>query len=250
MTDLLYLQNTYNLNDEALVVGDQRDERGRYLLLDRTIFYPQGGGQPSDTGIIKIEDAQINVESVTFVDGAVRHYIEDVAFVDDLVGQFAGLAVNESKRLTHARYHTAGHLITHVLEELNSGMNAIKGYHFENGPYVEFATNFALDGDDLVRRANINIDFAIKNNLQCLMMMSTKDEVSKVRPLLSNFIPDNKPVRLVQIGDFKPLPCGGTHVAHLCEIGELSVSRIKNSKGNIRVSYAVKDATSRTKDVG
>jgi len=72
-TKLLYLEDMQQLECEAFVDSiDQKDGK-TVLYLDQTVFYPQGGGQPYDTGVISTDDTKFIVEEVRFVDGLVLH---------------------------------------------------------------------------------------------------------------------------------------------------------------------------------
>jgi len=73
-TNLKYLNDTSMNQGTALFVRSDEDERGSFLVLDGTIFYPQGGGQPSDTGIIAFESGRIELSDVRYYSGEVRHY--------------------------------------------------------------------------------------------------------------------------------------------------------------------------------
>lgn len=76
-TILLYLEDTYLFEETANVVQSGGNENGKYIILDKTIFYPQGGGQPTDTGIIQNENAQFYVSMVRMDEnGIVYHYGE------------------------------------------------------------------------------------------------------------------------------------------------------------------------------
>ncbi|HCR37548.1 MAG TPA: alanyl-tRNA editing protein, partial [Opitutae bacterium] len=69
-TKLLYLEDTYCFAVHAHCVDSGVDERGPYLILDETLFYPQGGGQPADSGVISISGVELPVQFAGFVEGA------------------------------------------------------------------------------------------------------------------------------------------------------------------------------------
>jgi Ser-tRNA(Ala) deacylase AlaX len=138
-TELKYLSDTYVDTDESVFLHYGQDDKGFYAVLDQTIFYPQGGGQPSDVGSIQFGQQLIDVIFVGFRDGQVRHYISDsMISADDFLGQRCVLRLDKARRMKHARLHTAGHLIAGLVDSQRGSMRAVKGYHFEEGPYVEF----------------------------------------------------------------------------------------------------------------
>lgn len=76
-TELTYLKNTYVFTETAKVIGFKENEKGKAVILDRTIFYPQGGGQPSDTGVIKNDNGVFEVQFVGLdPEGVVWHFGE------------------------------------------------------------------------------------------------------------------------------------------------------------------------------
>lgn len=237
MTKLLYLDETYKFEEAGEVRSVARDERGGYVLFDATIFYPQGGGQPADKGYLKINDADIPVSFVGFHDGEVRHYIPDAFFSEALVGAHAAMAVNVVARLDNARRHTGGHLISHVLETIDDNLIPIKGYHFPEGSYVEFVNDRNVDVVGLVSRANelLANDVAISHDVSA--SLTDFPTIAALRPQLAPFTPKDKPSRVVTIGSYRGLPCGGTHVGNLSQLGSIRITKVKKQKGNARVSY-------------
>ena len=74
MTDLLYLSDTYRATGTATILAIGEDERGWWLQTDRTIFYPQGGGQPADRGVFMVAGKAIPISFTGFREGIVYHY--------------------------------------------------------------------------------------------------------------------------------------------------------------------------------
>ena len=74
MTTRLYLHDTYLFELSANIITHVQDDNP-YILLDRTIFYPQGGGQPSDQGVVKADGLHLEVLQVRQVEDEIRHYI-------------------------------------------------------------------------------------------------------------------------------------------------------------------------------
>lgn len=238
-TELLYLNDTYQLTGSAKIVGVGRAEKGGFLELDKTVFYPQGGGQPSDRGEISVGDQKLPITFVGFSEGIVQHFVPESYFSEDLVGSEAEMLVEEPTRMLGAKYHSAGHLISHVLETMQPKLIPIKGYHFTNGAHVEFVDNERVGSGEMIDDVNRLIASDIEAGVQTRAFLSDFDEVSAKRPNLAPFIPKDKPTRMVQMGDYLPLPCGGTHVHSLSELAGLKVTKIKRKKDNVKVSYEI-----------
>ena len=86
MTKKLYLQDTYQFDFEGLIQKIGKDEKGIFIILDQTAFYPQGGSQPSDHGVIENDHLKANVVHVAQHGDQIRHYIEPIA-TETLVAQ-------------------------------------------------------------------------------------------------------------------------------------------------------------------
>ncbi len=241
-TDLKYLNDTYVDTDEGVVQRVGRDDRGPYIVLNQTIFYPQGGGQPSDVGSIQSDQLVINVSFVGFSDGQVLHYIsEEPPGIDELVGRSCGLRLDRSRRMRHARLHTAGHLIAGVIDAQRGSMRAAKGFHFEEGPYVEFEGEPEGDAESLLVTLQAKIDTLIGENPRVTASMVSYDELKQRCWSVPPSLPQDKPLRTITIHQLDPVPCGGTHVGSLSELGTVSVLKMKKRKSATKISYRVGD---------
>lgn len=241
MTKLLYLDETYLFEANAFVQAVDRDERGGFLTLDQTVFYPQGGGQPADKGYIQIEGENIPVSFVSFYEGVVRHNVPDAYWKETYIGKMAKLSVDRLYRLDNARLHTGGHLISHVLETLDARLIPIKGYHFPEGGHVEFVNEHGVDANALIEEANEKLAQDVAVSFDVTAELANFDTISRLRPHLAPFVPKDKPSRIVTIGGYVGLPCGGTHVANLMQLGSIKVTKAKKQKANLRVSYELGD---------
>src|SRR3989338_1480881 len=200
-TKLLYLEKFALLEAPARVMEVLRENERDIVLLDQTVFYPQGGGQPYDTGMIESPSGKFLVEEVRFVEGAVRHMgvFESGSFA---AGDSVICRVDADRRLLHARIHSAGHLVDKAVAELNLPWKPGKGYHFPQGPYDEYEGS--LDGLDKEK---------LKSDLEGLCNTY----------VLAGFA----------------MPCGGTPVADLADIGPITIRKIKQEKDKIRIGYDV-----------
>jgi alanyl-tRNA synthetase len=239
-TTLIYLADTYRDTATATILATGADERGWYVQTDQTVFYPQGGGQPADRGVFRVNDAEIPITFTGFRDGIVYHYTP--ADPGALNGQTAEQAIDLPQRLANSRLHAAGHLIAHVLETLDAALVPSKGHHFPDGAYIELANPAELPVADWLARVNIELALAIAANLPITATLVDYDTVARVRPSLAPFTPKDKPSRIVQIGEYRPLPCGGTHPASLATLGAVRVTKAKTKQGTTKVSYEIRES--------
>ncbi len=234
-TKKLYLENTYQFHFEGLVQEVDKDEKGIFIILDQTVFYPQGGGQPSDKGVIRNDHFEANVTHVAQHGDQIRHYIELTA-TETLAAQKVYGVVDQKRRLTNARYHTSGHLLSNIVEILNPKLKAIKGHSFPGEAYVEFQGDEAIIDMGVLQNT---INEAIARNDKTTIFEIDSKVFEKQFYKLPYTIPDNKNFRVMQIGDMPPVPCGGTHLSSIGEIGLMRINKIKNKNGILRVSYEV-----------
>ncbi|HUO84431.1 MAG TPA: alanine--tRNA ligase-related protein [Thermoanaerobaculia bacterium] len=237
-TRLVYLEEMQRLDSPAHVLGVESSEDRIWLILDQTVFYPQGGGQPCDQGWIERNGSRFRVEEVRFLDGIVRHagFFDGAAFRE---GEEVRCLVDAGRRLLHSRIHSAGHVVDMAVTELDLGWIPGKGYHFPQGPYVEYRGNLeGLDkqrlGAEIEKRAND----LVRSGLVTRVTLMTRGELSAVCRFVPEYVPEEKPSRVVFYGDFG-VPCGGTHVAALGEIESVTIRKIKQNGETVRVAYAV-----------
>lgn len=235
-TKLLYLEDFTCLKSQAKVLEVIQENDHCIVILDQTIFYPQGGGQPYDTGILQSPTGEFVVEEVRFVDGVVRH----IGNGNIQVGDSVICHVDKDRRMLNARIHSAGHLVDKAIAELNLPWKPGKGYHFPNGPYDEYQGSLeGIDKEklksDIERLCN---EYIIKGGKTEVIFM-TKQEMQKVCRYTPDF-PEEKETRArIVIHDGFYMPCGGTPVADLSEIGSMTIRKIRPEGSNIRVGYDV-----------
>lgn len=217
----------------------ERDGRTA-VVLDQTVFYPQGGGQPFDQGQITSEQSVFLVDEVRFDDGVVYHYghFDHGEFHS---GETVSCEVDEIRRSLHSRLHSAGHVVDLALKRLDILWEPGKGYHFPQGPYVEYLGNLGdQDREDLrstiERVCNEVIAEDAVTTLEFLNVAQAKIQGLEIA---ENILASEKPIRVVRYGDFGIL-CGGTHVSRLSEIGEMTIRKIRPEGTHIRVGYSIK----------
>ena len=136
-TELLYLEDLNILDADAQVLDIYTENNINIVILNRTSFYPQGGGQPCDTGIIESKSSTFVVNEVKTENGIVRHigiFVNGFFNKDELVT----CKINKERRLLLSRLHSAGHVIDMAINNLDIGWKPGRAYHFPEGPYVEY----------------------------------------------------------------------------------------------------------------
>jgi len=207
------------------------------LILPATIFYPQGGGQPYDQGVITGAKGTFRVDEVRNIEGVVHH----IGLLEGEMtpGEEVVCQINAERRALNSRLHTAGHVLDMAVHKIGLGWQPGKGYSFPDGPYVEYTAGF--EGADLqVVRAQIDQMCAdlVEQDLPVHTQFMERAEMEKVLVHVPDHLPENRPARVVFTGDYG-IPCGGTHVKRLGEIGTITVRKMKMNGEVLRVSYLV-----------
>jgi Ser-tRNA(Ala) deacylase AlaX len=237
-TELICLTDTYKFADNGNLLEQRVLADGRIaLVLDRTVFYPQGGGQPADAGVISSSSGKFEVTDVRSIDGAILHLGKFIAGQFH-IGESVQGEIDRERRLKNAKLHSAGHLIDVAVQNLGYVLKPGKAYHFSDGPYVEYEGEIALAEKDAVQRnLEIESNLLMDQNLPVHVLSTDAKEAAALCGGLPEYIDQSAPVRVVSIDDYMGCPCAGTHVASLGEIGPITISKVRTKAGKTRVSY-------------
>jgi misacylated tRNA(Ala) deacylase len=235
-TDVLFRDDAYLRDCSATVVG--HTEAGG-ILLDRTVFYAAGGGQPGDRGELRTEEGvALPIMSAAYADAEktdVAHVPADSAAVALTVGEQVTAAIDWPLRYARMRMHTALHLLSAVLPYPVTGGAIGAGV----GRLDFDIPEAGLDKDEITGR----LAEMIAANAPVTSRWITSEELL-ANPGLVKTMAVKPPtgsgrVRLIEIAGYDLQPCGGTHVRATGEIGTIRVTQIeKKGKQNRRVRLA------------
>ena len=233
MTELLFREDGYLRSCNARVT--QVDERG--IQLDRTVFYPMGGGQPGDTGVLRLSSGEALVIVDTIKGDGPDEVIHIPAPGSALPEPGAELAaeIDWDRRHRLMRMHTCLHLLCSVVPGAVTGGQVSDG----RGRLDFDVPGSSLDKDAITSRLSALIAEAHPVGPRWIT-----DEELAVQPDLVRTMSVKPPsgtgrVRLMEIAGVDLQPCGGTHVRNTAEIGPVVVTKIENKgKQNRRVILA------------
>jgi len=239
-----YFQDSYLFEYESTVKSKEIDQKDNFVnvTFEKTIFHPQGGGQPSDEGTIEINNKTIKVLNLQ-IDKEKDEVIHKISKEDgDLVtiGDKVKQKVDKEKRQLYARIHSAGHLLDIAVSKLKLDIIPSKGYHFAEGPYVEYKGK--LDNMDSYKEKFESLSNEVIESSGSEPVEAKIHEYDDAKKLFEvpDYMPKDKPVRWVKLINYDVgCPCGGTHVKQLKDIGKIKVTKIIKKKDVIRVSYQV-----------
>lgn len=235
MTKLNYLKDTYLFKWEATFIEIKENEKGKAIILDETIFYPQGGGQPADKGEIISGDNIFIVNDVRLDENWVVWHFGEFKSGEFKQGDRVVLKIDEDRRILNAKLHSAGHLLDCAVSKMNiENLHPTKGFHFSDGPYVEY--DWTIENPaELILVLQKNIDDLISQNLPVEKEELTPDEAKKKWV----YAPVGKSARVVNFEGFPFCWCGGTHVNRASEIGQIIVKKIKSGQWKTKIAYLV-----------
>lgn len=239
MTEALYRTEPYSQTCDANVVAV--NARGG-IVLDRTVFYAAGGGQPGDAGVLEFDGQNCPIATTVYDDdrSTIVHVPAEGAGVPD-PGQAVRVTLDWQQRHKFMRVHTALHLMCSVIKFPVTGGQIGAG---DGRLDFDIADAGAIDKDDLTSQLNalIQADYNVTER------WITDDELQSnpglVRTMAVKPPMGSGKVRLVAIGEDGAVdlqPCGGTHVKSTAEIGPVAITKIeKKGRQNRRVRVALR----------
>lgn len=215
-----------------------------FLVLDRTAFYPTGGGQEYDTGVLRYVDptgapAEVRVTRVQKKGDEVLHYLDSP--LPDSVVDIAG-EVDWQRRFAHMRMHTAQHVVTALAFELFERARTVGNQIHAEKSRVDLAMD-RLSSTDLAQlEEDANQVFRAARRVQAYEE-DRANLLERVDPERCNLdlVPAHIPrLRMVEVDETDLCPCAGTHVANTDEIGRLTVLGTKSKgKNKTRVEFTL-----------
>ncbi|KAI0456288.1 putative alanyl-tRNA synthetase [Xylaria acuta] len=243
------VRSVASLEEANKILFKNATEEDHVVVTEKTIFHPQGGGQPSDVGVIRAASgASFDVSAVRMnavTEGEVLHLGR---FTDASShfkpGDSVTQAIDAEKRILHSRYHTAGHVlgaaVRHLLENEVANFDELKASHFPDSASCEFQGLIEGKWKDSIQA---RVDEYVNKDMPVEIDFWDEDDFRANG--LERLIPDRKAMgmadnekfRVVKIIGAEVYPCGGTHVDSTQLCGKTNVKKISRSKGMSRVSY-------------
>ena len=227
MTELLYYTDAYRREFDATVTGHAPDGG---VFLDRTAFYPGGGGQPHDTGVLSAGGQTWTVERVKKAGADVAHYVQGDP---PPVGTAVHGTLDWERRYALMRTHTALHVLCGTVWR-DYGAQVTGGNMEPGSGRMDF--EFERMQQELVREIEERVNAEARRNLPVSSRSLPREEAFQIPDLIRtkiNLLPEGiTEVRVVEITGLDLQADGGTHVANTSEIGTIRVVGYE-SKGKI-----------------
>lgn len=238
-TELLYLRNAELARTQANVLRVVPEKRTHaYLVLDRSIFHPKGGGQPSDRGRISSPEFALEVKRAIFHQGVVIHWGRVVNGTPS-TGPVS-CELDWDYRHLVMRRHTAAHLLDHCLAKATSTRVETTDSWLDSPCYVGYkGVPPASQSLELAERLAEEL---IKAGARVKIEFLSPEQSKLVLKNAPNFerLPHLDEIRIVTIEGCDPIPCGGTHVSNVQDIGKLSILKAEQlPDSTFRVHFSV-----------
>ncbi|MDO9517286.1 MAG: alanyl-tRNA editing protein AlaXM [Methanosarcinaceae archaeon] len=228
----LYLEDCYLTEFDAVVKSIKDD---KYVVLNKTAFYPNSGGQPSDTGVLTHSGQEYPVAFVGKIDGIISHEISVPGLKpgDKIKG-----IIDWDKRYNLMKYHTASHILSAIIH--NETDAQISGNQISKD---KTRIDFSLEDFDReqIKSYEAKVNAVIDRKLPVEIKIMPRDEalnIPSVVKLKDAFPPDISEIRVITIQDIDQQACGGTHVANTGEIPHIDIFKTENKgKNNRRIHF-------------
>ncbi len=230
MTELLYLIDSYLKEFPARVIQVDQEQRG--ITLDRTAFYPGGGGQPADRGSLRFLDTSLPVKRARKAGSEVLHIIDGEQQLPEIGQKLTGY-LDWDQRYQLMRTHTAMHILCGVIFR-DYGASVTGGSMEPLAGRMDF--EFETMRRELIEAIDAAINAEVKNARPIRVDILPRAEAFQIPDLIRtkiNLLPEGiQQVRVVEIEGLDLQADGGTHVNNTSEVGKLEIVDYK-SKGKI-----------------
>src|SRR5438132_4376948 len=226
-TERLYYHDSRLLEFDARVIDlSERDDGAIAVMLDRTAFYPTGGGQPNDTGMLG--EARV-VDCIDMEDAGVLHVIQGPT---PEVGEMVHGRIDSLRRLDHMQQHTGQHILSAAFVRLfEAPTRSFRVLEHE----CEIDVALENPADERIEQA-VDLANQIVWEGRPIRIRQVRSEEAASLPLRKEPAREGE-LRVIEIADFDLTPCGGTHARSTGEVGMIAVSSWERAKGLIRIQF-------------
>jgi alanyl-tRNA synthetase len=228
-TERLYYQDPLLLAFDARVLAHGSFAGSPSVVLDRTAFYPESGGQMADRGTLggrAIADVQVDD------DGVVHHLLEPGAALP-AIGEAVAGAIDKARRRVHMALHTGQHMLSRALADVASA-DTVSSRLGESGCTIDVDRE-SVD-ERRVAEAEDLVNSIIDDDVPVRAFFPNAEELAQLPLRRAPKVTDN--IRVVVVGDFDVTPCGGTHCLRSAEVGLVRVTGLERYKGKVRITFS------------
>ncbi len=239
-TERLYYDDQYRTDFEAIVLDVFEREDGYDVVLDQTMFYPEGGGQPGDRGSLSTDELTVQVEDVQVREGVVLHRTDE----HPGKGEFVRGQVDARRRQRLMRHHTATHVVVHAAREvLGEHVRQAGAQKGVDSSRIDIRHYERLDRET-VKEIEATANEIVTDNTTVRQEWPDRHEAEEQYgfDLYQGGVPSGTEIRLIHVGD-DVQACAGTHVKRTGDIGAIKILNTERVQDGVeRIQFAAGDA--------
>ncbi len=237
-TRKLYYENPEQSEFEAKVLGVIENK----IILDRTLFYPEGGGQPADHGTLSVEDFLVNVVDAQIINGVIVHETDSDFGIKK--GDLVTGKIDMVRRMAHARHHTATHIV-------NEAAKSVLGNHIWQTGTQKSTDRARLDlthykriSEGEFKEIELLANKSVMQNQPVFIEWMDRIEAERRYGfvLYQGGVPPGKKIRILKVGNDVEA-CGGTHVSNTGLIGPIKLIKTERIQDGVeRIEFSAGEA--------
>ncbi len=233
LTKILFYDKPYETKFRARIMGSYDDK----VILDQTLFYPEGGGQPSDTGFLKLNGIDYRVTHAEKVDDIVLHHIdsEKISKFEEAIGKQIEGTIDWQRRIALAQNHTATHLIVSAARNILGdhiwqvgAQKGIKKSRIDLSHYKRISTS---EANQIEKLAN----HYVRMNSKLKVNWMNRNQAEKKYGFIlyqGGVVPGSK-IRIIEIPQVDVQACAGTHVSRTGDIGLIKINKTERIQDGV-----------------
>jgi len=240
-TKKLYLEDPYLREAKAKVLASKQEKKNIYIILDRSIYHPKGGGQPTDLGFIRGEGFAVRLKKVLEARGVLVHFGK----LDGRLpraGEVVNCSLDWQRRHLIMRLHTAGHILDYALRDVYGRVVDTLGAN--HGPPEAF-TEYKADppNSEQIKIISKKANKIVEERRAVRFVYVAQNELLKFAKEAPNLdrLPRAEKYRLVVIEGINAIPCMGTHVTNTGEVGPIELKKVEKTDQGFKLYYSVKE---------
>ncbi|GAA0223979.1 alanine--tRNA ligase [Haladaptatus pallidirubidus] len=239
-TERLYYEDQYRTDFEAVVLDVFEREAGYDVVLDQTMFYPEGGGQPGDHGSLSTDEKTVSVTDAQIENGVVLHRTDES--VDK--GEIVRGKIDAQRRRRLMRHHTATHIVVHAARQvLGDHIRQAGAQKGTDSSRIDVRHYERIDGET-AKQIELLANEIVMENTTVQQEWPNRHEAEEEFgfDLYQGGIPAGTNIRLIHVAE-DVQACGGTHVRRTGDVGCIKLLNIERVQDGVeRLTFAAGDA--------
>jgi len=235
---LYYVHDKDDLSFDAEIL----EVINNHIVLNKTLFYPEGGGQPADSGILVFNDRSVDVLDVKSIEGVIIHKVSDTSFFKK--GMVVKGIVDFETRLAYTKHHTATHIVLEAAKHILGGHVWQAGAQKEKDRARLDISHYKKIGEDEIKNIELVANKIVMSNVkvECYWMDRVEAEKKYGFSLYQGGVPADDTIRIVKIGD-NVQACAGTHSNFTGEVGFIKITKVERIQDGVeRLEFSAGEA--------